>query len=112
MPGKKKKKVAEEEAGAEPSPPKSGKAKSVLLHGVLVLIGAFGYKFLLTTAPSQIIIAPPIEGGVAVAAEHGIDCSAINAGGGGGEAVPAAAPHARAGVTDEQDAGRDHGDPK
>ncbi|MFN0027836.1 MAG: flagellar basal body-associated FliL family protein [Acidimicrobiales bacterium] len=95
MAGKKKKKVSEEEAGAEPAGPKSGKAKSVLLHGVLVLIGAFGYKFLLTTAPSQIIIAPPIEGGVAVAGDHGIDCSAINAGG-GGEAPAAGAPHARA----------------
>jgi flagellar basal body-associated protein FliL len=95
MPGKKKKKVAEEEAGAEPVAPKSGKGKSVLLHGALVLIGAFGYKFLLTTAPSQIIIAPPVEGGVVVAGDHGVDCSAINAA--GGEAAPtAAAPHARA----------------
>ncbi len=95
MPGKKKKKVAEE-AGADPVAPKNGKGKSVLLHGALVLIGAFGYKFLLTTAPSQIIIAPPIEGGVAVAeADHGVDCSAINAGG-GEVAATAAAPHARA----------------
>ncbi len=91
MPGKKKNKVADSEAGADPAPPKSGKGKAVLLHGALVLAGAVGYKFVLATPPAQIIIAPPVEGGVAVgAAKEGVDCSAIESTG-----PEAATPHAR-----------------
>ncbi|MEZ5266837.1 MAG: flagellar basal body-associated protein FliL [Acidimicrobiia bacterium] len=90
---KKKDEAAEGEAGADEAPKaKSGKAKTMLFGALLVVGGAMGQKFFLSAPPAQVIIAPPVDGGVETAsAAHGVDCSAVGTGASGGEA----APHAR-----------------
>lgn len=88
---KKKDEAAEGEAGADaPEKAKSGKGKTMLFSALLVVGGAMGQKFLLSSPPAQVIIAPPVEGGVETAASgHGVDCSTV-------EVAGEAAPHARA----------------
>lgn len=94
MPGKKKKKdaAAEGEAGAEEAPKaKSGKAKSMLLGAGLLFAGAMGQKMFLAGTPAEVIIAPPVDGGVSTAsAGHGVDCSAY-----AGAKESGDTPHAR-----------------
>ncbi len=83
MPGKKKKKdeAAEGEAGAEaPEKAKGGKGKTMLLSAALVIAGAAGQKFVLSSAPAQVIIAPPVDGGIETSsAAHGVDCTSVQA---------------------------------
>lgn len=89
---KKKDEAAEGEAGADaPEKAKSGKGKTMLLSALLVVGGALGQKFLLSSPPAQVIIAPPVEGGVDTASGgHEVDCSTVNT----AEAA-SAEPHAR-----------------
>lgn len=96
----KKKKGADAEAGADAAPAKSGKGKSVLMGAGLLLAGAMGQKFVLSSAPAQVIIAPPVDGGVATggsSSESALDCSAVGTGTAGtAEAASAEVPHAKA----------------
>jgi flagellar basal body-associated protein FliL len=89
MAGKKNKDAATP-AGAD-AVKKSGKGKAMALGAALVIVGAMGQKFLLSSSPAQVIIAPPVNGGVEVvaAATHELDCSGVQG------ATAAEEPHAR-----------------
>lgn len=94
MPGKKKKTAAEGEAGADAPPAKSGKGKAMALGAGLLLIGAMGQRFVLSSPPAQVVIAAPIDGGVSSGGSvgHGVDCSAVE---GTSESTEAETPHPR-----------------